>query len=448
MGAGGDGTTLANDSASTNQHSFDAAEDGSLFLVSSYTDISVLAHTPKGNTGTGITSLHLDAKTGRLTSLSTTPLGPNPAFLVQHPKLPHLVYATTECIQGDGDVNTLELNKDGQLNLLARQSARGKSTCYVNLQLESGYMVLVNYWDAKLSTLPMNKAGTVGEPTEVLQQPEAQYCQTHNPTREEHWTYRQRWPHSHCCVTEPYSQQTLFVCDLGLDRIFAYELDAEQGKLAAKAEVQLQKGRGPRHLVFHPSMKCAYVGNELESTITVLKLNDHHLDVSAGYTVHNAKDCAALLHEVQTVSCLPADFQNEGFVTPAGVWKAASHTSEIRIHPSGRWVYIGNRGHDSIAVFAVDEVSGHLTLVAITPSGGKCPRNFNFDRTGRYMVVGNQDTNTLNVFEICQATGTLSETHVMPLPSPNFVYAVPASLQSQAVNTVPVAEAAASAALH
>lgn len=309
-------------------------------------------------------------------------------------------------------------------------------------------MVLVNYWDAKLSTLPVNKAGVVGEPTEVLQQPEAEYCQTHNPTREEHWTYRQRWPHSHCCVTEPYTQQTLYVCDLGLDRIFAYELDAHEGRLQAKAEVQLQKGRGPRHLVFHPSIKCAYVGNELESTITVLKMNDHHLSLSAGYTVHDGKDPEALLHAMQTLSCLPDDFQNEGFITPAGVWKAASHTSEIRIHPSGKWVYMGNRGHDSVAVFAVDDADGSLTLVEITSSGGKCPRNFNFDRSGRFMVVGNQDTNTLNVFEICLSTGKLTETHQMPLPSPNFVYAVPVPLQSPETVRAGVEEASASADLN
>lgn len=422
MGAGGDGTNISSESPS-GRVSFDEANEGSLFLVSSYTDTSVLAHTPKGQPGTGITALHLDARTGRLTPLSTTPLGPNPAFLIQHPSLPNVVYATTECIQGDGDVATLELNQRGELKMLARQSTMGKSTCYVNIQPKQSHMVMVNYWDAKLTTVPMSANGTLGEPTEVLQQPEAEYVNKNAPSREEHWTYRQRWPHSHCCVTEPYQNQTMFVSDLGLDRIFAYELDTTVGKLQVKAEVHLQKGRGPRHLVFHPNLKVAYVGNELESSISVLRHNPK--EFSSDYLVEDAKDPAALLAHVQTINTLPEDFQNEGFITPLGAWKAASHTSEIRLHPNGRFLFIGNRGHDSIAVFAVDEADGSLTLVHIHPSGGKCPRNFNFDRSGRYLVVGNQDTNTLNSFEINQVTGELSEMYTIALPSPNFVYAVP-----------------------
>jgi 6-phosphogluconolactonase len=303
----------------------------------------------------------------------------------------------------------------------------GKSTCYVNIEQQSAsYMVLVNYWDAKLSTVPLSPDGTAGTPTEVLMQPGAEYVAAQQPTREEHWTYRQRWPHSHCCVTEPYTQQLMFVTDLGLDKVFAYTLDAAAGCLSPQGEVQLKKGRGPRHLVFHPKHQVAYVGNELESTVTVLRYNAP-VTAAAGspYTVHDADDEGALLSHAQTLSTLPEEFRNEGFVTPLGVWKAASHSSEIRLHPNGRYLYVGNRGHDSICVLAIDEVDGSLSLVEIHPSGGRCPRNFNFDRTGRFLVVGNQDTNTLNTFSICAKSGRLSEVHTLELPSPNFVYAVP-----------------------
>merc|ERR1711998_12480 len=141
-----------------------------------------------------------------------------------------------------------------------------------------------------------------------------------------------------------------------------------------------------RHLVFHPKLRCAYVGNELESTVTVLRYNTK--ESSNGYTAEEAKDSDALLSHVQTISSLPEEFQNEGFVTPAGVWKAASHSSEIRLHPNGRFLYIGNRGHDSICVYKIDEADGTLSIIEVHPSGGKCPRNFNFDRSGRYLVVG------------------------------------------------------------
>ena len=191
----------------------------------------------------------------------------------------------------------------------------------------------------------------------------------------------------------------------------------------AQGEVQLKKGRGPRHLVFHPKHQCAYVGNELESTVSVLRYNAP--TAGAGYTVHDAAEPDALLAHVHTLSTLPEEFRNEGFVTPTGVWKAASHSSEIRLHPNGRYLYVGNRGHDSICVLAIDEVDGSLSVVEIHPSGGRCPRNFNFDRTGSFLVVGNQDTNTLNTFSICPKSGCLAEVHTLELPSPNFVYAVP-----------------------
>jgi 6-phosphogluconolactonase (cycloisomerase 2 family) len=114
----------------------------------------------------------------------------------------------------------------------------GKSTCYVNIEQQSAsHMVLVNYWDAKLSTVPLTPDGTVGTPTEVLMQPGAAYVTTQQPTREEHWTYRQRWPHSHCCVTEPYTEQHMFVTDLGLDKVFAYTLDAAAGCLTPQVRV-------------------------------------------------------------------------------------------------------------------------------------------------------------------------------------------------------------------
>lgn len=427
MGAGGDGgleTERAERDGTLQGGCLDVSANGSLFLVSSYTDTSVLAHTPKGTLGEGIYSLHLDTTTGRLTRLATTTLGPNPAFILKHPSLNNVFYATTECIASEGDLLTLELQENGEFKVLGRQSAKGKSTCYVNLRPTLDWMVLVNYWDAKLSTLPVANNGVVGEPREVFMQPQAEYVEKACPTREEHWKYRQRWPHSHCCVTEPYRGEHMFVSDLGLDKIFVYELDSCEGKLLPKAEVQLPKGRGPRHLVFHKEVRCAYVVNELISTVTVLQYNERRFD--GGYAAEDSADPSAVLAQTQMLSTLPEDYENEGSISPCGVWKASSHSSEIRLHPSGKFLYIGNRGHDSIAVFAVDPTSGALAAVEVKGSGGKCPRNFNFDHTGRYMVVGNQDSNSLNVFEI-ESDGRLIETDRVSLPSPNFVYSVPSS---------------------
>eukprot|EP00238_Polyblepharides_amylifera_P007167 CAMPEP_0196579450 /NCGR_PEP_ID=MMETSP1081-20130531/22007_1 /TAXON_ID=36882 /ORGANISM="Pyramimonas amylifera, Strain CCMP720" /LENGTH=431 /DNA_ID=CAMNT_0041899053 /DNA_START=252 /DNA_END=1547 /DNA_ORIENTATION=- len=430
MGAGGDGGLIINNSIIVAQEAAQVSvgevpEDGTVFLVSTYTDTSVLAHAPKGEVGEGIYSLHLDSKTGQLTPLGMTFLGPNPAFVIRHPTIPNILYATTECIKSDGEIYTLEMQHDGNLKTISQQSTKGKSTCYVNIHPSEDYLVSVSYWDAKLSTFPLSKERVLGDPSQVFMQPKAEYVELNQPTREEHWTYRQRWPHSHCAVTEPYTGEYMFVTDLGLDKIFVYQMDQANGVLVCKAEVLLEKGKGPRHLVFHPTVMAAYVVNELESTVSVFRYNPRPLSGNE-IPEDDSAEPTALLSHVHTISCLPLDWAGTGAVIDGtGMWKAASHASEIRMHPKGRHLYVGNRGHDSVAVFETNLEDGTLSVVEIHPSGGRCPRNFNFDRTGRFMVVGNQDTNTLNVFELDDTTGIMKEVHTVAMPSPNFIYPVP-----------------------
>ena len=127
-----------------------------------------------------------------------------------------------------------------------------------------------------------------------------------------------------------------------------------------------------------------------------------------------------MLELVQTLSTLPVDWQDKQ-VTQNGVWKAASHCSEIRIHPSGHLLFVGNRGHDSLAVFKIDATLGGLCLAGIVPSGGECPRNFNFSSTGSFVVVGNQNSDNLTVFKVDEESGSLTQTCKVPCPSPNYV---------------------------
>ena len=139
MGAGGDGGQRKGWSETAEREGSLPAQrnlgsDGSLFLVSSYTDTSVLAHTPKGTLGEGIYSLFLDAKTGRLTRLATTTLGPNPAFILKHPSLDTVFYATTECIASEGDLLTLELQQSGEFKVLGRQSAVRRVSLYIGTE--------------------------------------------------------------------------------------------------------------------------------------------------------------------------------------------------------------------------------------------------------------------------------------------------------------------------
>jgi len=184
----------------------------------------------------------------------------------------------------------------------------------------------------------------------------------------------------------------------------------------------LEKGSGPRHLVFHQTLRTAYVVNELRSTVSVFSFQDEVLKKceNGNVIVHSASDPSSVLVHKETQSSLPPEWESKTVIKD-GIWKAASHSSEIRLHPNGRFLYIGNRGHDSIAVFRVLE-DGLLERVGLIPSGGNTPRNFNFDHSGKWLVVGNQNSNNIITFRICQETGLLTQASKVACPSPNYVF--------------------------
>lgn len=430
----------------------------SLFIVTAYNAAAKLAHTPAGTPdAVGVYTVALDTDSGRLSAVAAEAAGPNPAFALQHPTLP-VVYVSTERIDDDGEVMAYAKGERGELRLLSKRSAGGKSTCFLYVHPSLRYLICVSYWDAKVTSLPLAEDGSLlpGAPSVVLQQPRAAAffaARAGEPvTREEHWRFRQRWPHSHCVVQEPYTAaHQLFVTDLGLDCVSIYELDAASGHLVLQAQVQLDAGRGPRHLLFHPRARVAYVGNELDSTVTALAYTPPAATASAAAatvedavptdlavptaTAAPAEACVPIvsahapdapLRHLQTLSSLPEEAQGKSIITPEGIWKAASHSSELRLRPDGRYLYVGNRGHDSIAIYAVDEAAGGtLRLVDIASCGGACPRNFGFSRCGRFLVVGNQNSSTLVSFACDADTGLLSRVDTLPLPSPNYVYSLP-----------------------
>jgi len=178
--------------------------------------------------------------------------------------------------------------------------------------------------------------------------------------------------------------RTAFVADLGLDKVFIYRFDVDKGTLTANdpAFVAMAPGAGPRHFAFHPSGKFAYVINELNSTVTAMSY-----DAERG-----------ALTKIESVSTLPAGY------------KGNTTTAEVVVHPSGKFLYGSNRGHDSIAVFAIDPKTGGLTLVGHQGKGIKEPRGFGIDPTGAYLIVGNQNGKSIVVFKIDAATGELKET--------------------------------------
>jgi 6-phosphogluconolactonase len=211
---------------------------------------------------------------------------------------------------------------------------------------------------------------------------------------------RQEGPHAHYIAASD-DNRFVFVVDLGLDEVVVYRFDPANGSLTPNDPpfVKLAPGAGPRHLAFHPNGKFAYVLNEVNSTVTAF--------------AYDSKN--GLFSPLQTLSTIPKDFT------------AHNDTAEIVVHPSGKFLYASNRGHDSIVEFTIDPARGTLTLAEDFPAEGKTPRNFALDPTGKFLLAANQESNNIVVFRIDQSTGALSASgQVAQVPAPVDIVFVPA----------------------
>jgi 6-phosphogluconolactonase len=191
-----------------------------------------------------------------------------------------------------------------------------------------------------------------------------------------------------------------FAADLGLDKVLIYRYDAAAGTLTANepAAGEVPPGSGPRHFVFHPGGRTAYAINELTSTVTTFRY-----DATSG-----------ALAPLQTITTLPADY------------KRTNSTAEVMVHPSGKFLYGSNRGHNSIALFTIDAETGTLTAVGHELTGGRTPRNFTIDPSGNFLLAANQDSSTVVVFRIDPESGRLTPTgQSIEVPNPVCVEVVP-----------------------
>ena len=191
-----------------------------------------------------------------------------------------------------------------------------------------------------------------------------------------------------------------FVADLGLDKILIYRFDFTSGSLAPHdpAFAEVAPGSGPRHFAFHPAGKSAYVINEMKSTVTAFSYDPE----------------AGRLTPLQMVSTLPANYVGE------------SYTADVQVHPTGKFLYGSNRGHDSISVFAIDPGSGRLASLGQEKTGGKTPRNFGIDPSGSYLLAENQGSDTIVIFKIDPFSGKLEPTgKSIKVPSPVCVKFMP-----------------------
>lgn len=328
-----------------------------------------------GERSKGIYFSRMNRITGHLSPIELGAETPSPTFLEIDSKR-GLLFAVNEIssFQGKsaGAVTSFSLHPEtGKLSQLSQQSSLGGGPCHLSLDRAGHHVLVANYGGGSVAVLPVSEDGLIGPATAFVQHSDGST------------THRQAKPHAHCFNLDA-ANRFGFVCDLGLDKVMSYRFDSSRGTLAANepAFTQLQPGAGPRHFAFHPDGHQAYTINELNSTLT-----SYAYDPGRG-----------TLTEVQTISTLPADFHGKNFC------------AELQVHPNGKLLYASNRGHDSLAVFAINSADGRLSLVQHQSTLGKWPRFLGLDPSGKFLLAANQNSDSIVVFRIDSITGRLEPT--------------------------------------
>ncbi len=363
------------------------------FIVGTYSDMDALAHqpySPKPGAGLYVMSL---SQGGKL-ALNETLEALNPAVLIPHANKKSL-YAITETIRENGQIIRYDIQDNGSLVELDTFEASGKSTCYLALSPNKNAAIVINYWDAIVDVVDVDASGKLGDVVQSFKQfhrPESEWRQVTN--REDHWGNRQVGPHAHCAH---FWHDWVFIPDLGENAVFQYRWDAQTKQLERETWIEFEKGSGPRHMVIHPRLDICYVSNELFNTVCVARL-----DSSEANTI---KPRLIPLQYASTVD----DHDN------------ISYVSEIKMSPDAKFLYVSNRGDNSLAIFKILD-DGQLERVGLTPTGGKFPRHFAITPDGKAIVVSNQDSGNLRIFSRDVATGEIAMTdEVFEIPAPNYI---------------------------
>lgn len=336
---------------------------------------------PKEN---GIHQFTLNSDTGELTASGGASGIPNPSFVSISPDH-RFLFAIGEVGSFNGkkggEVCSFSIDRStGALSLLSQQSSGGDGPCFVTADRTGKVVLVANYGGGSVESLPVGSDGKLAEAASFIQHTGSSVNKS-----------RQSEPHAHSINVAP-DNRFAFAADLGLDKILIYKLDAEKGTLTPNDPpfAEIPPGSGPRHFAFHPSGKFAYVCGEMTSTVHAMTY-----DAERGS-----------LKVIQSLSTLPHEVKGNS-------------TAETQVHPSGRFVYVSNRGHNSVAVFSVDQATGMLTAVGHQSTGGKVPRNFGVDPSGKFLIAANQDSNNVVVFKIDPDTGMPHPTgHEVSVPKP------------------------------
>ncbi len=333
----------------------------------------------------GIYVFALDSKTGKLEPVGLAAEVKSPSFLAISPDKKFL-YSVSELNDAKGGaVSAFTIDAaTGKLTLLNQQPTVGAGPCHVSVDPSGKAVMAANYGGGSVISFPVKADGSLGPQGSFIQHTGASNA---NPRR-------QKEPHAHSINVDK-AGRFAFAADLGCDKVFIYKLDTAAGTLTPNtpAYTEVPPAGGPRHLAFHPSGKYAYICNEMTCTVT-------------SFTYDAEKGALTVM---DTLSTLP----------PGVAVDPKFSTAETAVHPSGKFVYVSNRGHDTIAIFKVDEATGRLTYVENAPAGVQIPRNFGIDPTGKWLITAGQNSSSLAVFSIDQATGKLTPTgQTLPMGSP------------------------------
>jgi 6-phosphogluconolactonase len=325
----------------------------------------------------GIYVARFDSKTGVLSPAELAVEAANPSFLAFHPNHRYVYSvgnARGSAEKPPGTIKAFAIDPDsGKLTFLNEQVAGSVATTEVSVDATGRNLLTVSYNEAFASVFSIQNDGTVGERT-------AHLTYTGSGVDKE----RQTAPHPHSINLDP-SNRFVIVPDLGTDKVMQYRFDPAKGTLESNepAFVAAHPGAGPRHLSFHPNGRYAYVITEMAATMTAYQWDATH----------------GTLSEIEDAKTLPEDFHG------------ANRAAEVVVHPSGRFLYASNRGHDSIAVFSISPETGRLTFVERQGKGIKYPRGYAIDPTGQWLICANMEADNATVFRIAPDTGKLIPTN-------------------------------------
>jgi 6-phosphogluconolactonase len=332
-------------------------------------DFHLLVGTYTSGKSEGIYTFKFNVKTGEFSPESIAKNIKNPSFLAISSDSKY-VYSAGETDK-QGSVHSFAFDKKtGVLTPLTSQSANGNYPCHVTVDKTRKWVICGNYGAGNLSVFPVQADGSIGKAMQTIQHE----GKSINPGNQES-------PHVHSINIAP-NNVDVFVADLGIDKIMAYNLDTKTGKLSAGNPpfTTVKAGSGPRHFEFHPNGKFAYCIQEISGEVVAYEYKKGSLNT------------------IQTISTKPADLKGD------------LNCADIHISPDGKFLYGSNRVHDSLVIYEVDAKTGKLTYVAHQSVMGKKPRNFMIDPTGNFVLVANQDSDNVVIFKRDTVKGTLTPT--------------------------------------